>query len=156
MTQFRFDMRMYFNKATNGYAVDTITVFDCETEEAIQIISIPELSCFGNTCIYTFDERKGFSLEDVNFDGYLDIRLYDCPAGTYLEEYIYLVWDPKTACFVHDSQLSEIPLARFDQEKQLIYGMTKSGASYHCYYTYQYIDGVLTLIDVQEEEATQG
>lgn len=153
LPQFRFDMRMYFNKKTDGYSVDTITVSDSGTGEAIQAISIPELSYFGATCISVYDEDKGFSLEDVNFDGYLDIRLFDTYHGNYRAEWVYLVWDPETSHFVHDPRLNEISLASFDQEKQLIYGMERGSAVDHYFYTYQYIDGVPTLIDYEEDHA---
>lgn len=146
LPQFRFDRRMYLNKKTSDYSVDTLTVSDRETGETIQTISIPELSYFGATHISIYDEDKGFSLEDVNFDGYLDIRLFDTYNGNYLIEWIYLVWDPQACRFVPDPQLNEISLAVFDQEKQLIYGMERSSAAEHSYYTYQYINGGPTLI----------
>lgn len=152
LPQFRFDMRMYFNKKTDGYSVDTITVSDSETGETIQTISIPELSSLGATRIPDIEDH-GFSLEDVNFDGYLDIRLFDRTNGNYRLEWIYLVWDPEASRFVHDPRLNEISLATFDQEKQLIYGMERGSAVDHYYYTYQYIDGVPTLIDYEEDHA---
>lgn len=148
---FRFDLRMYYNRRTDGYSVDTVTVSDSETGEVLQTISIPELSKFGNTCISTYDEDKGFSLEDVNFDGYLDLRLFDAYSGNYRADWVYLVWDPEAAHFVHDPRLNQISLASFDQENQLIYGMERGSAVDHYYYTYQYIDGVPTLIDYEEE-----
>ncbi len=148
---FRFDLRMYYNRRTDGYSLDTVTVFDNGTGEVLQTISIPELSKFGNTCISIYDEEKGFSLEDVNFDGYLDLRLFDTYSGNYRADWVYLVWDPEASRFVHDSRLNEISLASFDQENQLIYGMERGSAVDHYYYTYQYIDGVPTLVDYEEE-----
>lgn len=149
---FRFDLRMYFNRKMDGYSVDTVSVSDDGTGEVLQTISIPELSKFGNTCISVYDEERGFSLEDVNFDGYLDLRLFDTYSGNYRADWVYLVWDPETARFVHDPRLNEISLAVFDRENHLIYGMERGSAVDHYYYTYQYIDGVPTLIGYEEEQ----
>ena len=150
---FRFDMRMYYNRRTDGYSVDTVTVSNSETGEVLQTISIPELSKFGNTCISVYDEERGFSLEDVNFDGYLDLRLFDTYSGNYRADWVYLVWEPEASRFVHDPRLNEISLASFDQENQLIYGMERGSAVEHYYHTYQYIDGIPTLIDYEEEHS---
>ena len=108
---------------------------------------MPELSLFGETAVWADDqENMGLELEDVNFDGYRDLRLFDTPNGNYLVEWIYLVWDPDRGQFVHDPRLNEIPLATFDQEDQLIYGMQRGGAARHYFYTYEYQEGEPVMI----------
>lgn len=97
-------------------------------------------------------DTMGFELEDVNFDGCQDIRLFDTPNGNYRMEWIYLVWNPETGLFENDPELSGISLASFDQENQLIYGMERGSAVDHYYSTYQYIDGKPTLIREDTEE----
>ena len=151
MPEFTFYLTAYWNVQWGSYALQSIEV--CEGDAVLQTISIPELSLSGQTQIYQSDkEALGFGLEDVNFDGYLDIRQYDAPNGNYLQEWIYLVWNPEKQMFEHDERLSRIPLASFDQEEQLIYGMARGGAMLHYYSTYQYIDGEPVKIRYEEEE----
>lgn len=151
MPEFAFRLTAYWNVQWGSYALQSIEV--CEGDTVLQTISIPELSCSGQTQIYQSDkEMYGFELEDVNFDGYLDIRQYDAPNGNYRQEWIYLVWNPEKQEFEHDARLNQISLATFDQEKQLIYGMERGGAMYHYYSTYQYIDGEPVKIRYEEEE----
>lgn len=148
MPEFTFELTAYYDLQTGYYQVQTIVVYNGDT--VLQTISIPELTLFGQT-----DSREadtfGFTLEDVNFDGYQDIRLYDTLNGNYRVEWIYLVWNPGTDCFEQDKRLNDISLAQFDQEEQLIYGMERGGAAYHYYSTYQYIDGEIVRICYVEE-----
>lgn len=140
MPELSFDVEARFDEKNSCYRVMSVTVR--EAEEILQVIMVPELTLFGETALWTDQEESmGLELEDVNFDGYKDIRLFDTPNGNYLLEWIYLVWNPETRQFEHDPRLNEIPLATFDQEDQLIYGMERGGADRHYYFTYQYLDG---------------
>ncbi|WP_455715720.1 leucine-rich repeat domain-containing protein [Anaerosporobacter sp.] len=153
MPEFTFDLSSYLDKKTYKYAVQTITITNTNDGTILQTIDIPELSLFGQTNISVSDrDTMGFELEDVNFDGYKDIRLYDILNGTYRVEWIYLVWNPDKALFVSDKRLNEIPLATFDQEKQLIYGTERGSAGDHDDSTYKYINGEPTLISYTSEK----
>lgn len=149
MPEFTFELTTYYDLQSGYYPVQTIVVRDGDT--VLQTISIPELTFWGQTANHDTD-TLGFTLEDVNFDGYQDIRLYDTPNGNYRVEWIYLVWNPAANRFEQDKRLNEISLAQFDQEKQLIYGMERGGAAYHYFSTYQYIDGEIVKIRYEEEE----
>ena len=148
MPELDIEILSYFSRKTNCYAVQSLTVTDNSTRNVIQTILIPELSLFGETYIstYMYDDNTWLAFEDLNFDGYTDLRLFDTNNGNYLLEWIYLVWNPKLGLFQDDSRLNDIPLASFDQENQLIYGMSRGSAADHWYYTYQYINGVPTHI----------
>lgn len=137
MPLFRFDLAAHYDRLINAYALDAITVTDLSEERVLQTTSIPELTQFGETAIYD-KETMGFELEDMNFDGYQDVRLYDTMNGNYLVEYIYLIWNPQKRQFEPDERLNEIPGAVFDQEEKVIYGMTRGSASEHTYFTYRY------------------
>lgn len=147
MPEFTFELTAYYDLQTGYYPVQMIAVRDGDT--VLQTISVPELTLFGQTNTNETD-TLGFTLEDVNFDGYLDIRLYDTPNGIYRKEWIYLVWNPTKRQFEQNKRLNEISLAQFDQEQQLIYGMEHDGADY--YSTYQYIDGEIVKIRYEEEK----
>jgi len=153
MPEFKFDIRAYFNKEMNGHSVQTITVTDTSTGKAVQTISIPELTIFGQTDISVYDkDTMGFQLEDMNFDGYKDIRLFDTQNGNYRQEWIYLIWNSEKNIFVDDKRLNDISMANFDQENKLIYGMERGSAVDHYYSTSKYIDGTPTLIATYSEE----
>lgn len=117
--------------------MDSITVSDTADETVVQTVSIPEMIMFGQTNISVYVENMGFELEDVNFDGYQDIRLYDTDNGNYRREWIYLIWNPEKSLFERDTCLNAISLATFEQDKQLIYGMERGGAGSHYFSTYR-------------------
>ncbi len=151
MPEFMFQLTAYYDLQADGYALQTVDVYEDDTR--LQTISIPELTMEGQTCIdASSQDTLGFELEDVNFDGYQDIRLFDTLNGNYRTEWIYLVWNAKEQKFENDTRLNQISLAVFDQEEQLIYGMERGGAAYHYYSTYQYIDGEIVKIHYYEEE----
>lgn len=146
MPEFQFVLRACLDKRTSSYAVDSITISDAADGTVVQTVSIPEMTLFGQTHIQGDKEDMGFALEDVNFDGYGDIRLFDTLNGNYCTEWIYLVWNPEKAIFEQNTSLNAISLASFDQENQLIYGMERDGAFNHYYSTYRYMDGIPVLI----------
>lgn len=151
MPEFIFELTAYFDLKMRGYSVESLKVYEEDT--LLQTISIPELSLFGQTFIWE-DSRDtlGFELEDLNFDGYQDIRLFDTLNGNYRTEWIYLVWNLDRQIFENDKRLNAISLATFDQEKKLIYGMERGGADMHYFSTYQYIEDEIVKIRYEEEE----
>lgn len=151
MPEFTFELTAYWDMERGCYALQSVEVRD--GDKALQTISIPELALFDATWIYdSMKATLGFELEDVNFDGYLDIRQFDTPNGNYRQEWIYLVWNPEKYMFEHDARLNDISLAVFDQENKLIYGMERSGAANHYFSTYQYIDGEPVMIEYTTQE----
>ena len=146
MPEFTFRLTAYYDLRREGYALQTIDVYQGDT--LLQSISIPELTWEGQTLQSTLE----IVMEDVNFDGYQDILVFDVLNGNYRTEWIYLVWNVEEQKFENDIRLNQISLAVFDQEKQLIYGMERGGAAYHYYSTYQYIDGEIVKIRYYEEE----
>ncbi len=149
MEEFTFDIDAALHRETSAYMVRSITV--SQNGQVRQVISIPELTCFGQTAVY-FRENMGLVLEDVNFDGYKDIRLFDTQNGAYGERWIYLVWDPGTGRFEHDPGLSDISLAVFDQEEKCIRGTVRGSAIRHYYDTYKYIGGEVILTAREDVE----
>ncbi len=150
LPEFTFELISYFNRENNNYAAQTLTITDSSTEEIIQTISIPMLSWRGQTSIYG-GEDMGLVFEDMNFDGYIDIRLFDTTNGNYKVEWIYWIWEPDKGLFQNDRRLNKISLAGFNQEEQLIYGMDRGSAADHYYQTYKYIDGEPTLIQTYNQ-----
>ncbi|MRN52658.1 XAC2610-related protein [Paenibacillus monticola] len=100
-------------------------------------------------------ETFGFIMEDMNFDGYLDIRIQaDTPAAPNIP-YDCWLWDANNSKFIRNSYLEEIQSPEFDTQKQIITSIGRSSASEHFWEEYKYIDGIPTLMKRTEEEINQ-
>lgn len=128
-----------------------LVIVNSETKKAINKINLLD---------YTFDgeppassgEALDIEFIDVNFDGYKDIRILDSSTRSWNELYLYFVWDRSNNLFVPDTQgLGDLGLPKFDEEKQLISSLGKSGATDHWFYTHKYINGILTVIEETSE-----
>ncbi len=95
-------------------------------------------------------KNLGFVLEDMNFDGYKDIRIQALtPAGPNIP-YLCWLWDSAAAQFVRNGDLEKITSPKFDQEKKTITSFVRSSAVHHLEYTYRYSDGVPTVVRIKE------
>lgn len=148
--EFSFDVFSYFNLEENSYEVYKITI---SNEEMTQTVYIPEFTVFGQTRIpESMKATMGLIFEDVNFDGYLDIRLFDTYNGSWREEWIYFVWNPHTYQFESDERLNGIAAISFNKEKQVIYGYEHNTFANYCYFTYRYINDDIVLILLETED----
>jgi hypothetical protein len=92
------------------------------------------------------EESLGFVIEDMNFDGYKDIRIQQfLPAAPNIPYYCWL-WDDKTSKFVENIYLEEITSPEFDQENKIIKSFARASAANHFERTYKYLNGIPTLI----------
>ena len=142
MPEFGIETLSYFED--DLYKVQTLTVINNSTGENLQTILIPEISKYGDTEITKWHNNI-LEFKDLSFDGYIDIVLLDSNNSTYQTSFIYLLWNPELGLYQNDKLLSSIPGISFDEEEQLIYGFSSS-EEYNTYYTYQYIEGELTLM----------
>ena len=88
MPEYMFELLAYFDKLRNGsYSLEQLTISDFATGKIIQKISLPELALWERTYVSIYDkDSMGFELEDLNFDGYDDIKLFDTSNGNYRNE----------------------------------------------------------------------
>lgn len=78
---------------------------------------------------------------DMNFDGYLDIRLIEFqPAGPNTP-YLNWLFDPATGRFVESRALNEIPAPEFDAAKRQIRSSWRAGATRYGTDVYVYDQG---------------
>jgi len=131
--------------------ITELVIINSETKEAINKINLLDYTLSGDPIA---GDKLDIDFIDVNFDGYKDLKIYDCPYGNWNEHYLYFLWDKSKNMYVPDTQgLSDLGLPRFDKEKQLVYSMSRSSAVTHNYYTRKYINGILTLIeDISETD----
>ena len=113
------------------------------------------LQCIDSSCM---DEEKValrwlrnvvcwnlLSLEDWNFDGEEDIRCYQGTFGTGAASYSSLfVYEPDSGLYKNVPEFLGIDSPSLRQDKQCIYGFSRSGAAAHYVDRYEYIDGYLT------------
>ena len=131
--------------------ITELVIINSETKEVINRINLLDYTLFGDSIA---GDKLEIDFIDVNFDGYNDLKIFDCPSGNWNEHYLYFLWDKSKNMYVPDTQeLSELGLPRFDEEKQLVYSMSRGSAVDHSFYTHKYINGILTLIeDVSETD----
>ncbi|GEM_PF-1751314 len=92
------------------------------------------------------DGGSGFMIEDVNFDGYKDIRLMELlPAGPNVP-FIYWLFDPASKKFSYHAELSELTEVRIDAATKQIHSQWRESASQYGKAVYQFINGKLTKI----------
>lgn len=156
-----FEIKIYINLYSNqvGY-------YDNEDEEFISGLHIENAEngeviydCIWVGPLAYRDDWRGISkrefdieLLDVDFDGYKDIRINGGSNGTGNMRYFYLVWDEANHVLIDDPyDLSSLGLPSFDEKTQLVHSMSKGSAIHHWYYTHQYINGTLTLVEEVSE-----
>lgn len=95
-------------------------------------------------------QGEGFVLEDVNFDGYKDLRVQAfVREGTDIP-YLYWLYDPEAGRFEGNRKLEEIPSPSFHPEKDEIRSVSRSSDTVRVTRSYRYVDGVPKLFRIEE------
>ncbi|MCL1941760.1 MAG: hypothetical protein FWG09_07440 [Synergistaceae bacterium] len=130
------------------YRTKTITIKEAKSGKKIQTLTTSDFSSFGDDA-WTFSrDAIELIIEDMNFDGFADIRIVEfIPAGPNIP-YICWVWDNVVKQFVHDKDLSDIASLEVDHENKWIECSNRVSANSHCIEYYRYIGGKLTLFKV--------
>lgn len=139
---FDFAVQGYRTKDGYDYVAKSITISN--KGKVIQKIKLVKDELTGYPT--SFDKNFGFTIEDMNFDGYKDIRIIQYVPAALNISYCMWVWDPKTSQFKEDNDLEEILSPEFDHSKKLIHSFTRGSATDHYEDVYQYIHGKLSLI----------
>lgn len=130
--------------------IKSITVQRLNDNKQIQVITPRE-----NSLGCTLPEDQIFIVEDINFDGYNDIRLLQfLPAAPNLPFYFW-IYNPKTEEFQPEKALEEISSPEFDQKNKEIFSFWRASCCHHGSSTYKYMNGKPTLIreaEVKEEK----
>jgi hypothetical protein len=101
----------------------------------------------------TYNARNfGFVLEDMNFDGYKDIRIQELTSAGPNIPYLCWLWDNAAAQFVRNGDLEKITSPKFDQEHKTITSFVRSSAAHHLEYTYRYLGGVPAVVRIKESK----
>ena len=98
------------------------------------------------------EDTVAFEVEDLNFDGYQDMRLMESMLGTVNTKYLYWLFEPQTGRFVKNTALSAIISPRVDAEKKQIISAWRDGCCYYETDYYQVVDNKPLLLRQEKEE----
>jgi hypothetical protein len=145
------EFKVYGKRKISGHSLhiyfgaDKIAVYKHSGKELIQEIT------FGETRTSN-SKSLGFVLEDMNFDGYKDIRIQQStPPGPNIPYYCWL-WDNKSSQFVENEHLEEITSPQFDQKDKIIKSFVRASAMHHLELTYQYVNKIPTIVKIRESK----
>jgi len=129
-----FELLVYQNQSRK------ITIRDSESGYTIQEIFPYEYTFFGYP-------TKWIRVEDMNFDGYVDIGLVEFLPASPNIPYVWWVWNSEMGQFIHCEMLSALTSPIVDRENELIRTDVRISAARHVTRQYRYINGELRLVD---------
>jgi len=136
------DAGLYADEGAFFY-IHSILITRGDTNGEVQQITLnPPAETFADA------EYGGFGLvlEDMDFDGFMDMRLMQfVSAGANIPYYCWL-WDPPAQRFVYNEALSDIPSPLFDPVKKQVLGFATNGAAEYIDSVYEYRGAELTLV----------
>jgi hypothetical protein len=137
------------------YHTKTITVKDAGGE-TIQEIATADFNDGEDACTMNDDPNERLTFEDLNFDGWDDMRIVSgVPAGPFMP-YIVWLWDADEKLFSHDEDLSGITDIEADAKTKTIKSNYRASAFEYGEEYYKYIDGKLTLVKSVETTFLDG
>ena len=122
----------------------TITIVDAKTGGIIQTLVTSEFNDGDNASTHKY-ENPEVIVEDMNFDGYGDIRIVAFPPPGPNTPYICWLWDKDTKQFVHDADLSAVLSLEVDKDNEWISSFAKDGASSYRIEYHKWTDGKLMI-----------
>jgi hypothetical protein len=136
MPEYTFVVTGEWGDTSDAYAFATkIEAFD-ETSAVI-------LSYDLETMMYAeMADTSGLHAADVNFDGFRDIIVLESFGGAHGNSWYHCwLWDEVSASFVYNESFGSICNPSIDREKQRVYSTGGSGAAYHAWHIFEFIDG---------------
>jgi hypothetical protein len=87
-------------------------------------------------------DTMGLHVTDVNFDGYKDVIILNCFHGAHSNTwYDCWLWNAAKSTFEPSKSFAQICNPALDSENKRIYSTGGSGAGYHDWYIYRFING---------------
>ena len=129
----------------NAYIVDLIIIRDYLTGEIIQKIGDFDNDDFHSLLgLGVCGETAGFIVEDVDFDGYKDIRILRSNLGVVNRSYRAWIFNRETNQFVYNEYISEIINLEIDHENQIIHSWERMSAGSSVNSRFRVVDGNIT------------
>lgn len=140
-----YTFKVYGQKKDKMYSASKIEIYN-EVEKKVQELTFSATSTPDST-------QLGIVIEDMNFDGYKDIRIQQFLPAAANVPYYYWLWDKETSKYVKNTDLEKITSPLFDAENKLIKSNVKENADTYYDYEYKYIGNKITLIRETERIA---
>ena len=120
--------------------------FRCEQYPSVHTITIQDTSGVTVQVFTDLDTARLYDppleFHDWNFDGYMDLSLFQYPGGTANNQPAYYwLWNPGTNRFMQNDDLMGMNWPWIDTEKRLIQDAYNGGGGYFRYSTYEYTNG---------------
>jgi hypothetical protein len=148
--ELRFDM---YGKFKNDYLIQGhIKIFDISKSKRIQRIIINNNFPSGHFDWYIGGfEYNGHEVQlvDLNFDGYLDLRILDNEGATGNNWYTSFLYDPEKGKFIHNWHLSSQSGLTVDPENKQVFTYDRCGWCYEFMKYYKYQNGHYTLSKIE-------
>ncbi len=139
-TPFSFSSNVAMDDSNEGGEVTMIhTILDANNQE-VQKISVEQ----------NMMPDSSITVEDMNFDGHLDIRMTSWIAVNGNTNYSCWLYNPSTQKFEESSKLNELRDPVFDQGKKEVRTTWKVGYGQFSHETYLYQDGQYFMIESGE------
>jgi hypothetical protein len=127
-----------------AFYIKTITVKGADGK-MIQKIETADFNDGDDASSYNLDPNEQILFEDLNFDGWDDMRIVPYVGAGANIPYIVWLWDTGKKQFVHDEALSALVNIRADNDAKTIKSGGRYSAAEYGEDDYKYIDGKLTL-----------
>jgi hypothetical protein len=141
---FRFVLKVDTIDSSDGHTctVAEIEIYKQKDRALVQTIEPP-----GNEHSCGFPKQQIFIIEDMNFDGQDDFRLFEfLPAAPNIP-YLYWFYDSKTVQFKYDTTLAEVTSPEFDKDNKVISSFWRNGCCEHGRDFYRYDKAALILYE---------
>lgn len=128
--------------------VSSVEIWSKTSGNILQVILPPEEET--HIGIYPDDSAYFFICEDMNFDGFKDIRLMNWVSINYQFTYWYWFWNPETSLFERNTCWEEILNPYFDQQKQQLHSHWRIGCCEmgHAYYAWRACEPQLLVSEI--------
>jgi len=142
-----YTFKVYGQKKDTIYSASKIEIYkDAKKNEKLQELVFSDTSTPDGT-------QLGIVIEDMNFDGYKDIRIQQFLPATGNVPYYYWLWDKEESKYIKNTELEKITSPVIDAKGKSIKSNFKENAATYYDYEYKYISSKLTLIRETERIA---
>ena len=136
-------------KSWNYYRIRKITIARADQpERVLQEIILDKVSVTDDYPSLPNINTGGFYVEDMNFDGYKDIRLQLWQPAAPNIPFYYWIWDKDASKFIQNKELEQIPSPKVDNENRTIITYVRESAGTFSKFTYKYFGEHIKLIKV--------
>jgi hypothetical protein len=148
-----FPMTVFYSPLSDGgYSLDSLVFIYDGARQAVHLHDLDE-----PLHIFDFDPDNfhHITVSDFNFDGYMDIQIYDIlRSGASNMRYKFFLYNPQSKAYYYHHELSEMDEVWADAETQTVKtrGSGGDGGMTYSFREYKWVGSELTLIRSENQE----